>query len=270
MAFVRVPGPVGINGGVLPPEYRLPALLVGRVSSSTRNALSHVTGKPKKPERARPVPAPKPRVHQTDAFLEALVFVLDGWGSYRGEGGYVNHPKDPGGATNRGVTQKVYDEFRKSKQLRSESVEVIGEDEVKEIYRTRYWIASKAPLLPYPLNVIHMDSAVNSGPRRAIKWLQSAIGVSDDGKFGGQTMTAVGKLATSTTFGPAFFSGLAGDIGVDEKRLVPVCKLYLSARNRFLLAQPDDKKKAFYRGWLNRLIALASYTTIDWSPGTGN
>ena len=58
----------------------------------------------------------------------------------RWEGGYVNDPRDHGGATNRGITQATYDEWRRSKGLPLQPVTEIGEEEVRAIYRERYWV----------------------------------------------------------------------------------------------------------------------------------
>jgi lysozyme family protein len=104
------------------------------------------------------------------------------------EGGYVDHPEDPGGATNRGVTQAVYDGYRirKGKQVRS--VRYIDDAEVYDIYRTQYWDKVWGDELPNGLDYAVFDFAVNSGPSRAIKFLQRVIGVPDDGIMGNVTM----------------------------------------------------------------------------------
>ena len=70
----------------------------------------------------------------TPAFRAALPFVL------RWEGGFVHHPDDPGGATNQGVTQRVYDAWRAGEGLGQRSVRLIDDDEVRAIYETGYWL----------------------------------------------------------------------------------------------------------------------------------
>ena len=107
------------------------------------------------------------------------------------EGGFVDHPKDPGGATNMGVTQDVYDEFRKARQLDLRSVRHIGPNEVTTIYRNQYWDAVRAAELPSGVDYCIFDFAVNSGPTRAAKFLQREVGVADDGKIGPATLAAV-------------------------------------------------------------------------------
>lgn len=119
------------------------------------------------------------------AFAEALVRVLVH------EGGYVNHPKDPGGATNRGVIQRVYDGYRERKNLPLRSVKEITDAEVKDIYKTQYWDAVKGDKLPVGVSYVVFDGAVNSGPGQSIKWLQRALGVTADGAIGEVTLAAV-------------------------------------------------------------------------------
>ena len=106
------------------------------------------------------------------------------------EGGYVNHPADPGGATNKGVTQRVYDGWRRRHGKPVRSVKGITGDEVAAIYRQQYWDAIRADELPAGVDYCTFDAAVNSGPGQAAKWLQRALSVSDDGQIGEATLAA--------------------------------------------------------------------------------
>jgi len=106
------------------------------------------------------------------------------------EGGYVNHPRDPGGATMKGVTQRVYDDYRRRMNQPQKSVRHISDYEVETIYRQQYWNAVKADDLPDGLAYCVFDAAVNSGPGRAARWLQQALGVKVDGIIGNQTVGA--------------------------------------------------------------------------------
>jgi lysozyme family protein len=106
------------------------------------------------------------------------------------EGGFVNHPKDPGGATNFGVTQRVYDSYRKRKGLSQRSVRAIEPDEVAEIYKAQYWDAVRADELPDGVDYAVFDYAVNSGPGRSARDLQRELGVNVDGIIGFQTLAA--------------------------------------------------------------------------------
>lgn len=107
------------------------------------------------------------------------------------EGGYVNHPRDPGGATNRGVTQAVYDAYRKTRARPVQSVKFITDDEVKAIYRFQYWDRVQGDLLPAGLDYAVLDFAVNSGVGRASKYLQAVVGTPQDGVIGARTLAAI-------------------------------------------------------------------------------
>lgn len=111
------------------------------------------------------------------------------------EGGYVNHPKDPGGATNFGITQKVYDTYRRSVGVRPQPVKQIATSERDAIYRARYWALVKGDSLPPGVSYVVFDGAVNSGVAQSVKWLQRAIGgVKVDGVIGQETLEAVRRL----------------------------------------------------------------------------
>ena len=106
------------------------------------------------------------------------------------EGGYVDHPKDPGGPTNKGVTQAVYDNWRKSQNLSIQSVRAIADSEVAAIYKNLYWDRVSGDLLPSGVDFAVFDFAVNSGVSRAAKMLQSVVGVTQDGVIGPATIQA--------------------------------------------------------------------------------
>jgi lysozyme family protein len=109
------------------------------------------------------------------------------------EGGYVNHPKDPGGPTNRGITQAVYDAYRKLNGLAPKSVSLISLGEVAAIYKQQYWNAVLGDSLPIGVDYAVFDFAVNSGVARASRYLQLALGVMADGHIGYQTQVALGQ-----------------------------------------------------------------------------
>lgn len=114
------------------------------------------------------------------------------------EGGYVNHPKDPGGPTNKGVTQRVYDAYRRGKGLGARSVQQISGQEIADIYDRQYWDAVKGDELPAGVDYVLFDGAVNSGPKQSIIWLQRALGPvykgRVDGTMGFTTMAAVNAV----------------------------------------------------------------------------
>lgn len=107
------------------------------------------------------------------------------------EGGYADHPSDPGGRTMQGVTQATYDGWRRKRSLPARHVRLIERHELEAIYRTGYWARVRADELPIGIDYAVFDAAVNSGPARAIRWLQQAVGVPADGIIGPQTMGAV-------------------------------------------------------------------------------
>jgi lysozyme family protein len=106
------------------------------------------------------------------------------------EGGYVDHPKDPGGPTNKGVTQAVYDNWRRSQKLPTQSVRAIADSEVAAIYKNLYWDRVSGDLLPDGVDFAVFDFAVNSGVSRAAKYLQAIVGVTQDGQIGPATIQA--------------------------------------------------------------------------------
>ena len=106
------------------------------------------------------------------------------------EGGYVNHPRDPGGETNKGVTKRVYDAYRRRAGLVPRSVRQITDAEVYDIYRRQYWNAASCDDLPHGVAYCVFDGAVNSGVSQSAKWLQRAVGVTADGVIGVKTLAA--------------------------------------------------------------------------------
>ena len=99
------------------------------------------------------------------------------------EGGYVNHPKDPGGETNLGVTKRVYEEFGGTKDMKELTVE-----DVAPIYKKGYWDKMKGDELPNGLDLCVFDFGVNAGPGRSAKYLQTMIGTVADGGIGPNTL----------------------------------------------------------------------------------
>lgn len=102
------------------------------------------------------------------------------------EGGYVNHPKDPGGETNMGVTKRVYEEFGGTKDMKDLEFE-----DVMPIYKKNYWDRVKADDLPAGLDLCVFDFGVNAGTGRAAKYLQSLVGATADGAIGPNTLKTV-------------------------------------------------------------------------------
>lgn len=117
------------------------------------------------------------------------------------EGGYSNHPSDPGGATMKGVIQTVYDAYRDRKSEPRQSVKNLSEAELQEIYRKQYWDKIDGDLLPSGVDMVVFDGAVNSGPSRSAKWLQIALGFSGkmvDGDIGEMTLGKIRETQNLT------------------------------------------------------------------------
>jgi lysozyme family protein len=105
------------------------------------------------------------------------------------EGGYVDHPADPGGATNLGVTIGTLSDWLGRPATKAE-VQALTKAAVAPIYRRNYWNAVRGDDLPPGVDYCVFDFAVNSGKGRAIPSLQRALSVADDGKIGPLTLAA--------------------------------------------------------------------------------
>ncbi|NBS68269.1 hypothetical protein EBT31_05050 [bacterium] len=116
-----------------------------------------------------------------ETWQDALAHVL------KSEGGYVNHPSDPGGRTNLGVTQRVWEEWVKhdvdEKQMRELTPEMVA-----PLYQEKYWQRVKGDELPAGIDYCVFDASVNSGVGRASKWLQEVCGTQPDGVIGPMTL----------------------------------------------------------------------------------
>lgn len=113
------------------------------------------------------------------------------------EGGKVDDPQDPGGRTNKGVTQRVYDAWRHSIGAKPRDVYLMTDSECDAIYHGEYWTPVRGDGLPSGLDYAMVDYAVNSGVARAAMALQSLVGVAADGKIGPLTLQAVAAASTT-------------------------------------------------------------------------
>ena len=122
-------------------------------------------------------------------FFKSLEMVL------HHEGGFVDHPEDPGGATNKGITHKTYADFLGRPLEDVSELQNIPEEHVQQIYKNGYWDKVKGDELPGGVDFCIFDWAVNSGPGRAAKALQKAVMVAQDGAIGPMTLAAVSEYA---------------------------------------------------------------------------
>ena len=109
------------------------------------------------------------------------------------EGLYSDDPKDSGGATMRGVTQKVYESYV-DRPVSKDEMKTLSVADVTPIYEKEYWARVKGDDLPAGLDIQVMDMSINSGVSRAAKLLQKVVGVKQDGGIGPQTLAAVSKM----------------------------------------------------------------------------
>ena len=143
------------------------------------------------------------------------------------EGGYVNHPKDPGGETNLGVTKRVYEDWGGTKEMKDLTVE-----DVSPIYKKNYWDRVKGDYLPAGLDLCVFDFGVNAGTGRAAKYLQKMIGTTPDGGIGPMTLVKLKEY-------------------VDAKGVEHTVKLYQMGRQKYY--ESLSTFSTFGRGWTRRV-----------------
>lgn len=156
------------------------------------------------------------------------------------EGGFVNDPTDRGGATNLGITQQTLTEWR-GKPVSVEDVRNLTEAEAREIYTERYLKQPKIDRLPFPYPQVQvMDIGVNSGPRRAVKFLQEVLNASGfpcgrpDGVIGPKTIAATEQAHEQM--------GAYLDNALVDRR-----KAFYEA-----IMANDPSQERFRRGWMRR------------------
>jgi lysozyme family protein len=166
------------------------------------------------------------------AFAKALEFTLPA------EGGRVDNPVDPGGRTNKGIIQTVYNAYRRSKNLPQADVFNIADQEVTDIYFNNYWKPAQCEMMVLPLAVVQFDTAVNFGVGGAVQFLQEALGLAADGAFGPQTLAA---FQTNNTKSLAQMM-INGRIAYRHQRVAQ-----------------SPSQSVFLQGWLNRDNALKRF-----------
>jgi lysozyme family protein len=160
------------------------------------------------------------------------------------EGGISNNPNDPGGLTNRGITQGTYNSWLSRQQRPLRSVIGIQPNEVAAIYKTDYWDRIGGDDLPSGVDFCMFDAAVNSGVGGATKWAQAILSLTVDGDFGPKTLQAI----------------VADD---PEDFIKDFCAHRLGTLQRL------PTWKHFGKGWAAR-IANVQKTSLAWANGTDN
>ena len=138
------------------------------------------------------------------------------------EGGYVNHPADPGGETKYGISKRSYP---------SEDIKNLTKQRAAELYKRDFWDKVKGDEYGWPVNALLFDMAVHSGPVQAVRTFQRTAGLAADGIIGPRTLAAL------------------------KDADVELCARFLSARQEFLARLPNAN--SFMRGWNKRLFQLA-------------
>ena len=132
--------------------------------------------------------------------------------------------------TNLGCTKRVWEEWV-GHPVDEKAMRALTPEDVAPLYKKKYWDAVRGDELPDGVDYIVFDTAINSGPGRAIKFLQGCVGADADGALGPKTMAAV--KAT------------------DPKKLV---EDYAKRRLSFLSALPTWD--TFGRGWSRRVAEV--------------
>ena len=157
------------------------------------------------------------------SFSDCLAVIL------KNEGGFVDDPQDPGGATNLGITLNTLSTWL-GQTASVEEVQSLTPDAVAPIYQALYWHVAHCGDCPPGVDLMMFDEAVNQGPGRAVCTLQMALGVKVDGQFGPLTR---GALA-----------------GADP---APLIASMAAARNTYYRSLANFPR--FGQGWLNRVVA---------------
>lgn len=146
------------------------------------------------------------------------------------EGGFVNHPRDTGGITNLGVTKRVYEAWV-GHSVTEQDMRNLTKADVAPLYHKNYWLAVQANNMPLPVALCVFDFAVNAGPARAARFLQSVIGAAPDGKIGPKSLQAL-KTAT-------------------DKSMSNVVKQYQADRQKYY--ESLSNYDVFGKGWTRRV-----------------
>lgn len=150
------------------------------------------------------------------------------------EGGsrITNDPDDPGGLTKYGLSKRANPDL---------DIENLTEDQAKEVYQIRYWIAGKCDKLRFPVNVAHFDACVNCGVIQSAKFLQRAVDVEDDGIVGPHTLSAI----------------------VTQNQEA-ICRKMIKERVEYYryIAEHKPSSAKYLQGWMNRIADLKRFIGI--------
>lgn len=156
---------------------------------------------------------------------------------FKSEGGFVNHPKDPGGITNLGVTKRVWEEWT-GKPATVEDMKALTPNLVGPLYKVNYWEKCKGNSLPLGVDLCVFDFGVNSGTHRAVVFLQRIAKVTQDGVLGPKSLAAVNAMSPEA-----------------------LIKEYCMARRLFIRGLTTYEH--FGRGWENRINSVET-DALSW------
>lgn len=157
--------------------------------------------------------------------------------TFKAEGGFVDNPHDPGGATNKGVTLHRLREWRHDDSLGVQDIRTLTAIEATQIYVAGYWHPVQGDRLPAGLDLTAFDMGVNAGPGRSAKILQGVIGVPQDGDIGPFTLATTQQV-------------------IHRRGTSPVIDDIAEAQIAYYRGLPDAE--TFIDGWTNRVHARAA------------
>jgi lysozyme family protein len=158
----------------------------------------------------------------------------------RREGGFVDHPADRGGPTRFGITQKTLSRYL-GRAAGKEEVRSLARDVAADIYRRAYYLEPRIDATPASIRAFMFDSAVNHGPRRAIRLLQQVC-----------NGAGFGDLAVDGLLGPA----TRRQAGIAEDAMGPWLLAALAEERLMFyrqIVERDPSQQVFLKGWMNRL-----------------
>jgi lysozyme family protein len=184
----------------------------------------------------------------------------------------VNDPRDPGGATNKGITIATFRRYIKPSGTIAD-LKSLTTAQAVVVYKRQYWDAVSADKLPAGVDYATADFAVNSGPSRAAKYLQEIVGVAQDGKIGPATIAAVNAASPAAVIDHlcdnrlAFMKRIKGgklwvtfgrgwQRRVDEVRSTSLKWAATSAATGFQDVTPDKPKASPFAAFFSALASI--------------
>ena len=169
----------------------------------------------------------------------------------RAEGGFANHPEDPGGPTNLGITQDTLAAWR-GHPVTIDDVQALTQREADEIYHTNYYLECRCPEMPEQMAMVVYNAAVMSGPSKAVRFLQEA--------FNGLGMTVRDGSNPEDEPGPLVVDGVLGRntlAAANRTDSAALSSAYLDVYMQYLRTLP--KFSTFGSGWSNRIAKLREF-----------